>query len=73
MTKKKHKAREELKKAADELVNEMWEGRWDHIKDLETRPLSELIELFEELEKRCPGHSHTEYQEAFARSYITNR
>ena len=70
MTKKKHQARVALRKAADELVNEVWEGKWNHIHDLNTRPISML---FEELEKRCPGHSIEEYQDAYARSYINNR
>ena len=73
MTKKKHQAQEELRKAADTLVNEMLQGKWDHIPDLKYRPMENLNELFEELKKRCPGHSLSDYKEIFLRSHWENR
>lgn len=73
MTKKKHLGRVKLRKAADELVAEMLHGKWDHISDLNSRPMENLTELFEELEQRCPGHSVEEYKEIFLRSHWENR
>ena len=73
MTKKKHSVRIQLREAADELVGEMLQGKWDHVKNLKTRPIDQLVELFEELEIRCPGHSKEEYKETFRRSHWENR
>ena len=73
MTRKKHEAREALREAADELVAELWEGKWNHIPEISSRPISDLDELFNELERRAPGHSRSEYADAFSRSYINNR
>lgn len=73
MTRKKHEARMALATAANDLVREVWERKWDHISDLNNRPIGDLNELFEELERRCPGHGLDEYRDAYARSYITNR
>ena len=72
MTKKKQEARDQLREAADTLVQEWLTGKWDHL-DLKSRPVSELTELFEELGKRCSGHSKEEYREAFRRSHWENR
>jgi hypothetical protein len=69
MTKRKHQARIELRKAADELVAEMHAGKWDHVPNLRSRPMESLTELFDELESRCPGHSREEYKETFLRSH----
>ena len=73
MTKKKHAARVALQAAARALSDEVWEGRWDHIASLKTRPIAELEEIFDELERRCPGHTRQEYQDAFARRFTTGR
>tara|TARA_R110000868_G_scaffold411322_1_gene703130 strand:- start:4625 stop:4846 length:222 start_codon:yes stop_codon:yes gene_type:complete len=73
VTKQKHEARVALAKAADELVNEVSEGKWDHVPELNSSPIEDLNELFEELERRCPGHGLEEYRDAYARSYIANR
>ncbi len=73
MTKKKQAARAELRKAADELVNEILSGKWDHIQGLSTRPMDELTEIFEALENRCPGYTQEAYKETFLRSHWENR
>jgi hypothetical protein len=69
MTQKKHAAREALKEAAEKLAVEMWEGRWDHLKD---RPVV-CPEIVVELERRCPGHTKSEYEDAIARSWWRQR
>jgi len=69
MTKKKHLARVKLREAADDLVAEMLQGKWEHVPDLRSRPMENLTELFDELEKRCPGHSRDEYKDTFLRSH----
>jgi hypothetical protein len=73
MGKKKHQARINLRKAADEMVVEVFQGKWDHLSNFTTRPVDELTELFDELEKRCPNHKRAEYKETFLRSYLENR
>jgi hypothetical protein len=73
MSKKKSQARIKLRKAADDLVVEMFQGKWEHLPNFTTRPMDELTELFDELEKRCPDHKREEYKEIFLRSYWENR
>ncbi len=71
MTHKKHLARQALAAAADALSDEIWEGKWNHIPELRTKPIGkygEIIEIMRELERLCPGHSQEEYQDAIARS-----
>ena len=72
MTKNKQMARVQLREAADKLVQEWLAGKWDHL-NLQSRPVSELTELFDELEKRCSGHLKEEYRETFRRSHWENR
>jgi len=72
MSKKKKEARIQLRKTADIIVQEWATGKWDHL-NLKSRPVSEYTELFDELEKRCPGHSKEEYRETFRRSHWENR
>jgi hypothetical protein len=73
MTQKKHAARVALSKAADELVDEVRQGKWDHIQTLKSKPIGDQPELFAELERRCPGHTKEAYADAYARSFITRR
>lgn len=73
MTRKGHKTRVELRSAADALVAEVHGGAWDHVPVLRSRPMEDLTELFDELEKRCPGHSRDEYRDVFLRSHWENR
>lgn len=73
MTKRKHQAREALREASNKLSEEFAEGKWDHIPGVRTIPVGDSIELLEELERRCPGHTTEEYREAFRRSVFTYR
>jgi hypothetical protein len=73
MTKKKHAARVALQVASDKLSDEIWEGQWDHIASLKILPRSDCVEIIDELERRCPGATRKEYQEAIARSMYTRR
>jgi hypothetical protein len=73
MTKKRHQSRILLRKAADDLVVEMFQGKWDHLPNFKSRPMNELTELFDELEKRCSGHKSEVYKNIFLRSYWENR
>jgi len=65
--------RAELGEAADLLIQEMNEGKWDHITNLKSTPIEEIKELNDELEKRCPGYEKEKYGEAIARSIYYNR
>jgi len=73
MTKKKQSARKILRMASDEISDEVWQGKWDHIPRLNHEVISEWTEVLEDLEKRCPGHTKEEYEDALARSHITRR
>jgi hypothetical protein len=73
MTKNKHAARVRLAAAADLLSEEVWDGKWDHIAEVKAKPIGTWTEITEELEKRCPGYSQEEYQDALARSMFTHR
>jgi hypothetical protein len=66
MTKKKHAAREALKEASDKLVAEIWDGQWEHLK----KRSIVCREIVTEMERRCPGHTKSEYEGAIARSWI---
>jgi hypothetical protein len=73
MTRKKHLARVRLRDAANALSEEIWEHKWDHLPEVKSTPIGLWTEIPRELEKRCPGHSLEEYQEAIARSMLTRR
>ncbi|MBI1323160.1 hypothetical protein GC170_08225 [bacterium] len=73
MTKRKHRAREALREASNALSVEFAEGKWDHLPGIRTIPLGECIELMQELERRCPGHTLQQYQDAFRRSVFNYR
>ena len=73
MTKQKHLAREALRKASNELSVEFVEGKWDHVPGIRSTPVGDCTELLKELERRCPGHTLEEYQDAFRRSVFTYR
>ena len=73
MTKKKHKARIQLGESALSIIQEMWRGEWDHVDGLHTRPFTEINELTDELENRCPGFSLDQYQDALSRALRDNR
>lgn len=70
---KREAQRAELGKASDLLIQEMNEGKWDHIPNLHSTPTEEIRELNEELERRCPGYEKEKYGEAIARSIWYNR
>ncbi len=73
MSKKKTAARQALRHAADVLSDEVWQGKWNHIPDLNRRPIPEWAEILSELEKRCPGHSVQAYEDALIRSHFGRR
>ena len=73
MTKKKHEARLRLRDAAGTLSEEVWEGKWDHLREIRTKPIGKCTEILKELERRCPGHSLEEYRDAYSRSMFTHR
>ena len=73
MTKERQTARKSLRKLADEISDEVWQGKWDHIPNLNGKVISEWTKVLEELEKRCPGHTKEGYEDALARSHFTRR
>jgi len=48
------------------IAEEIYDNRWNHIKDISRRPATQCRELLDELRSRCPGYSESEYQEALA-------
>jgi len=73
MAKKKQAARKSLRKASAEISDEIWQGKWKHIPNLNNKVISEWTEILEELANRCPGHKKENYEEALARSHFTRR
>ena len=73
MGKKRQQTRLALRETAAALAIEFHRGDWDHLPDLKNRPMGKLTELFDELEKRCPGHSRDRYSETFQRALWNNR
>jgi hypothetical protein len=63
----------ELQKAAYYLADEIRDGKWLHVSDLARKPASACSEIVEELERRCPGFSNSEYREAIARGLHESR
>lgn len=57
MTKRKHEARIRLRDASNALSEEVWQGKWDQLPEIRTKPKGDCTEILEELERRCPGHS----------------
>ncbi len=70
---KRKQSRSALRIASDQLSDEIWERKWEHVADLKVKPVGECIEIIRELERRCPGHTQEEYQDVIARSMFTNR
>lgn len=58
---------------AYQLAEEIRDGLWGHIKDLQTKPVSDCKEIIDELSKRCPGHSQDEYKRAIAKGMFEAR
>jgi hypothetical protein len=56
----------ELKKAAYDLGSEIHAGKWSHVRDLARKPGPACVEIIEELQRRCPGFTLPEYQEALS-------
>jgi len=69
----KDQARPALSDASNKLSEEIWEGKWDHIQGIRTMPIGQCTEILHELERRCPGHTSQEYQDAITRSMFTWR
>jgi hypothetical protein len=73
MTRKKHAARVALAAAADQLVAEVWENKWNHVPEVKSTPIGLWVAIPRELERRCPGHSLEEYRDAISRCMFTRR
>ena len=71
MTEKKHAARIGLERVALTLTVDVSTGRFGH--DLSSKPFEEWTDVLAELERRCPGHSISTYQDALARASWNNR
>ena len=65
--------REALGNSADELSDEIRNGRWDHVANLRSVRVGDMKEITDELERRCPGHLLEEYKDAISRSMWINR
>ncbi len=73
MTKRKHEARTRLRDASNALSEEVWEGKWDHLSEIRSKPIGKCTSILIELEKRCPGYSLEDYRDAYCRSMFTHR
>jgi len=64
---------EALRLRACELAEEIRDGRWSHIEDLEHKPVPACDEIVSELERRCPGFDRATYQKALASGLFETR
>ena len=55
------------------LAEEIRDGRWNHVADLARKPAPACTELIDELRKRCPGFSDSEYQRSLADGLFASR
>jgi hypothetical protein len=62
-----------LRLRACELAEEVRAGRWDHIEEIKTRPVTACSEIVAELERRCPGFDFSTYQQAMANGLYETR
>jgi hypothetical protein len=53
------------------LAEEIRDGRWNHVADRKPGPA--CTELIDELRKRCPGFSVSDYQQALADGLFASR
>jgi hypothetical protein len=60
-----------LQDNSNKLSEEIWEGKWDKIPGIQAKPIGECTEIFQELERRCPGDTLEDYRDAIARSMFT--
>jgi len=64
------------KKLADAgcaLAEEIRDGRWSHAADLARKPAPACTELIDELRRRCPGFTISEYQRSLADGLFASR
>jgi hypothetical protein len=59
-----------LEAAAYELAGEVWDGKWDHVPEVKTRPIDEWTAIPAELERRCPGYSTDQYVRTVAKGMM---
>lgn len=59
-----------LEEATYKLVDEVWEGKWDHLPEVKNKPIGEWTAIPAELARRCPGHPLAQYQRAIAKGMI---
>jgi hypothetical protein len=65
-----------IKKLADAgyvLGEEIRDGLWSHVADLACKPAPACVEMIDELRKRCPGFSVSDYQRALADGMFVSR
>lgn len=55
------------------LAEEIRDGRWWHVADLARKPAPACAELIDELRRRCPGFSESEYQRSLADGLFASR
>jgi hypothetical protein len=63
----------QLADAGYTLAEEIRDGRWRHVADLVRKPAPACPELIDELRRRCPGFSDSDYQRALADGLFASR
>lgn len=63
----------ELIMAAYTLAEEIRDGKWQHITDLNQQPVANIPELVDELRRRCPGYTLEAYQRALSDGMFATR
>jgi len=64
---------QELVTAAYSLAEEIRNGKWRHMTDLNGKPVSHYPELVDELQRRCPGYTLAAYKRALEDGMFATR
>ena len=61
-----------LESACRQFAEEIRQGDWDHVSEVQTRPVPQIPAFVLEIERRCPGYSLEQYQSGLTRGlYLT--
>ncbi len=51
---------------AYDLAAEIWDGKWAHISELKSKPVTECEQIISELSSRAPGFKLEQYKKTMA-------
>lgn len=67
------KNKKKISEIAYQLADEIRDGKWSHISELNLKPALDCKEIIDELRKRCPGYTNKEYKRAISTGLFESR